>query len=28
MPELGSLDRKKIASLAGLAPISNDSWLI
>lgn len=25
LPELGSLDRKKIASLAGLAPISNDS---
>jgi transposase len=25
MPELGSLNRKQVASLAGLAPISNDS---
>lgn len=25
LPELGSLDRRKIAALAGLAPISNDS---
>ena len=25
LPELGSLDRRKIASLSGLAPMSNDS---
>jgi transposase len=28
LPELGSIDRRKIASLAGLAPRSNDSGLL
>ena len=27
MPELGSLDRRKVAALAGLAPVARDSGL-
>ena len=27
MPELGSLDRRKVAALAGLAPVAKDSGL-
>ena len=27
MPELGQLDRRKVAALAGLAPVARDSGL-